>query len=161
MGVKTEHPSGDGPTFLEDLSLELTSLAVRTAQQAEREGARRAEEVRAFAVSGRQVRAMIAARAARAEASGVDLANPGWSLMLVLLLAELEGRRVRMSRVAEEAGVAPTTGLRWIETLCAAGLIVREPDGTRAGSFVLLLSAAGAGAMRDYFRAVHAGFIEG
>jgi DNA-binding MarR family transcriptional regulator len=51
--------------------------------------------------------------------------------MLVLLLAELEGRRVRVSRVAEEARVAPTTGLRWIESLSAAGLIVREPDETR------------------------------
>jgi hypothetical protein len=154
------HGSGEG-SFLEELSLELTSMAVSLAHQAERERVRRAGEARAFSMAARQVRAVLAAREARAEAVGVDLANPGWSLMLVLLLAELEGRRVRMSRVAEEAGVAPTTGLRWIETLCAARLIVRERDETRVGSFVLALSAAGAGAMRDYFRAVHAGFIEG
>jgi DNA-binding MarR family transcriptional regulator len=161
LSVNAVQNNGEGRSFLEDLSLELTSLAVSVAHQAERDRARRTEGARAFAASARQVRAVIAARVARAEAVGVDLANPGWSLMLVLLLAELEGRRVRLSRLAEEARVAATTGLRWIEVLGEAGLIVREPDDKRGGSYLLGLSAAGAGAMRDYFRAVHAGFIEG
>lgn len=53
--------------------------------------------------------------------------EPGWSLMLDLYIAHHEGRVVNTSGACFGASVPQTTGLRWIEKLAAAGLIMRHP----------------------------------
>ncbi len=149
-----------GRTFLEDLSGELTGLAVMLAQFAERDALPR-ETVRDVALTPRQVCAMIGARHARSAVFGLDLANPGWSLLLELFRAHLEDRPAKMARLATDVRVASTTMLRWIDLFCKAGLAERLPDPRHDRGVILRLTPAGAEAMHDHFAAVKAGWLSG
>ena len=146
-----------GRTFLEDLSRDLTHVAVLIAGYAERDAERREKEA-TERVTLRQVEAMLAARYARSAVFGMDLANPGWSLLLELFRAYLEKRPVRMGRLATDAGVAMTTALRWVDQLSASHLVGRRPDPERAGGVLISLTEAGADAMEDYFVSIKLGW---
>jgi hypothetical protein len=141
-------------TFLEDLSLDLTHLAALLAHYAEQDANR--GEARAGPVTARQVAALIAARKARSAAFGLDLANPGWSLLLELYRARLAGEEARTAALPVAILAAPSTIARWLARLAAAGLAERGPaaPGHPAAA---ALTDAGAEAMADYFRAVQAG----
>lgn len=68
------------------------------------------------------------ARQERARFFPADLfGEPGWSLILDLYIAHHERRMVNTSGACFGANVPQTTGLRWLEKLEAAGLIVRRP----------------------------------
>ena len=95
--------------------------------------ARRREERAGERVTVREVQALLAARYARSARFGMDLANPGWSLLLELFRAYLEKRPARLGRLATDARVAGTTALRWVEQLCGAGYVRRDPDPERQG----------------------------
>ena len=109
-------------------------------------------------MSVRQVEAVIAARHARSAAFGLDLSNPGWSLLLELFRAHLEQRAAQLTRLHVDARVAPTTLLRWIDHLVDAGLAERQRARRSAGGVKIALTSAGAGAMHDYFAAVRTGW---
>lgn len=80
-------------------------------------------------ISGGFVRAVIKARRARAEFLRAELfLDPAWDMMLDLLAAHLEGRRIPVLSLCIAGDVSPTTGLRWIEKLAANGLVVRTTD---------------------------------
>ena len=84
------------------------------------------------------VRRLIRARKRRVAAFGADLfADPVWDMMLDLLAARLEGRRVSTSSLCIAAGVPGTTALRWIRLLTERGLFVRAAD-PRDGRAVLI-----------------------
>lgn len=84
------------------------------------------------------VRFLIRARQRRVTAFGPDLfADPVWDMMLDLLAARLEGRRVSTSSLCIAAGVPSTTALRWIRLLTERGLFVRVAD-PRDGRGVLV-----------------------
>lgn len=53
------------------------------------------------------------------------IGEPGFSILLDLYLAQCEEREITVSGVAFGAAVPLTTGLRWIEKLESAGLVVR------------------------------------
>jgi DNA-binding MarR family transcriptional regulator len=154
--VETSANSG-GRTFIEDLSRDLTLISALFARYAEADAARREAAARGR-VTAVQVRAVLAARHERREMFGLDLANPGWSLLLELFRASLEKRSVRLPRLAKEARVSATTAARWIESFAEAGFVQRLPDPRRPGTASLILTDKGAEAMEDYFVVVQLGW---
>lgn len=98
------------------------------------------------------VRAVRRARRGRSAFFAANLfSDPAWDMLLELYAAELEQRRISVTAVANAAGVAATTGLRWIETFAREGLITRRCDPLDARRVHISLSAHGAAAMRAYF----------
>jgi len=76
-----------------------------------------------------RIRAIIRARRLRDRYFGGQLfADPAWDMLLDLMAARLERRRVAVSSLCIAAAVPPTTALRWIRTLCDQGLLVRAAD---------------------------------
>jgi len=149
--------SSGGRTFLEDLSRDLSLISVLFARYARADANRREADARGR-VTAIQVRAVLAARHARKEMFGLDLAHPGWSLLLELFRASLEKRSVRLPRLAKEAGVSATTAARWIDSLAEAGFVQRVADPQRQGAASLILTDKAAEAMEDYFVAVQIGW---
>jgi DNA-binding MarR family transcriptional regulator len=147
------------PTFLQDVSLDLTRLATAVAQYAEADLRRRRGET-AARVTAAQVRALLAARHARTAAFGVDLSHPGWSILLELFRADLEKQSMSLARLAKRARVPTTTALRWLGHLSEAGLIHRCAYPDRPTGVMLGLTNAGREAMEDYFIAVLLGWCQ-
>lgn len=146
-------------TFLEELSEELGAVSAMLSRYAAEEKQRREAAARERITPG-QLEALIEARYARSETIGIDLANPGWSLLLELFRASLEQRRVRLARLAADARVPATTAMRWIEQLIALKLVGRDTDPESSGSVFFALTAAGEEAMEDYFVSVQLGWAE-
>ncbi len=60
---------------------------------------------------------------------GEDLfSDPAWDLLLHLYVRNAAGLRVAISSLCRSARVRPTTGLRWINLLADAGLLVKADD---------------------------------
>lgn len=77
------------------------------------------------------IRAMVRARRARSMHLPPDLfADPVWDMLLDLMAARIEGRKVAVSSLCAAAAVPPTTALRWIGVLSERGLVVRVADPT-------------------------------
>ena len=95
-----------------------------------------------------QVEALLDARHQRRAAMGLDPVHPGWTLLLVLYRAHLDGRPLRMARLATEARVAMTTMMRWVDLFLAHGLVDRRPDAGRRKGVLLMLSGDGAERVR-------------
>lgn len=81
------------------------------------------------ALTASYVRGLINGRKARSKFFEEDLfCDPVWDIMLDLLAARLEHRSVSVKSLCIAAGVAPTTALRWINTLAERGLLERKSD---------------------------------
>ncbi|HTU12005.1 MAG TPA: hypothetical protein VMG08_14035 [Allosphingosinicella sp.] len=77
------------------------------------------------------IRAIIRGRRLRDQYFRIDLfADPAWDILLDLMAARLEGKRVPVSSLCVAAAVPATTALRWIKLLAERGLIVRIVDPT-------------------------------
>jgi len=150
--VDAKRGSG-GRTFLEELSRELGSVSERISSYSELDALRRKGRARER-ITVSQLQAVQVARQSRSDAFGIDLANPGWSLLLELFRCYLEKRPVRLARLTENARVATTTALRWLDVLAERGLVERQPDPARQGASLLALTEAASDAMEDYFIAV-------
>ena len=73
--------------------------------------------------------ALIAARRARANYFDATLfSDPCWDMLLDLMNERLAGKEVAVSSLCIAAGVPQTTGLRRIDDLIRAGLLVRRED---------------------------------
>jgi DNA-binding MarR family transcriptional regulator len=81
-------------------------------------------------------------------------ADPAWDILLALALAEIQFRRVCVTRLCDAAQVPPTTGLRWITHLEAIGAIVRRPDPLDGRRKYLELSDEASKSMRAYLESV-------
>ena len=80
-------------------------------------------------VDAGEVRAMIRLRRLRGTFFDPELfADPAWDMLLDLLAASLEHRRVSVSSLCIAAAVPGTTALRWIGTMVDAGLFERHSD---------------------------------
>ena len=76
-----------------------------------------------------RITALIAARRARANYFDASLfSDPCWDMLLDLMNERLAGKEVAVSSLCIAAGVPQTTGLRRIDDLIRAGLLVRRED---------------------------------
>jgi hypothetical protein len=78
-------------------------------------------------------------------------ADPAWDILLDLTAARAEHKRVSVTSLCIASGVPPTTALRWIGQLTAAGLLERIDDETDRRRTFLALSDSAADAMARYF----------
>ena len=84
-------------------------------------------------------------------------ADPAWDMLLDLTAARAEDKRVSVTSLCIASGVPPTTALRWIGQLTAAGLLERVEDESDRRRAFLALSDAAADAMARYFAEVGRG----
>ncbi|HEY0271397.1 MAG TPA: MarR family transcriptional regulator [Sphingomonas sp.] len=80
-------------------------------------------------------------------------ADPAWDMLLDLMVAQLERRRVAVSSLCIAAAVPPTTALRWISTMTEQGLLARRPDPDDGRRIFIALSEETSGAMAGYIQA--------
>jgi DNA-binding MarR family transcriptional regulator len=80
--------------------------------------------------------------------------DPGWDMLLDLMLARLANRSMPVSSACVAAGVPATTALRWVDQLAQEGLIQRLPDPTDRRRVLLELTEEGCRRMEVYLRAV-------
>lgn len=76
--------------------------------------------------------------------------DPAWDLLLELFIAHAEGRSVRITSACRVASTSTSTGLRWIATLEAEKLIVRERDTNDGRASFIHLSADGLKTITEY-----------
>ena len=77
--------------------------------------------------------------------------EPGWDMLLGLYVADPIQGRVRTTRLAEIAGAALTTALRWIDYLEGAKLIERQPHPNDRRIVWVVLTDRGRELMNEYF----------
>lgn len=100
----------------------------------------------------RWLRNLLRARASRADFFNENLfADPAWDMLLSLYSAELEQKRIAISRLSLASGVPATTALRWINALHKEGMIVRHPDPIDGRRIFVALSVEGSRSIRAYF----------
>ena len=103
-----------------------------------------------------EIRRVIRARRAREKAFGMGSSgarlfeDPAWDILLDLYAASLEHIEVSVSSLCIAAAVAPTTAVRWIGRMTAAGLLVRTQDATDKRRALVTLSDAALAGMRRY-----------
>ena len=106
------------------------------------------------------IRRVQSARRARSAFLPIDLfADAGWDTMLELFACELEDKRLSVGSLSAASGVAPTTTLRWIQSLEDRGLTSREKDSNDGRRQWVSLSTEGSTAMRRYFASVSCAFL--
>lgn len=79
------------------------------------------------------------------------LFDPAWGMLLELLLAELQGRRVSILRLCNVSSVPTSTALRWIKRLERLGFVIRQTDAQHADDQFAELSQKGRLALQSYF----------
>jgi len=84
-------------------------------------------------------------------------ADPAWDMLLDLAAARAEDKRVSVTSLCIASGVPPTTALRWIGQLTAAGLLDRIEDKADRRRAFLALSDQAAEAMAGYFATIGLG----
>ncbi|WP_158010811.1 MarR family transcriptional regulator [Tardibacter chloracetimidivorans] len=103
------------------------------------------------AAAGAQVRALIRARRTRDQFFRNELfADPAWDMLLDLMAARLEHKRVSVSSLCIAAAVPATTALRWIKSMTDEGLFVRRADNNDGRRIFIELSDEASGAMSAY-----------
>jgi len=100
----------------------------------------------------RLVRRIIRQRQIRSRFFDGELfADPAWDMLLDLTAARVEHTRVAVTSLCIASGVPPTTALRWIGQMSAAGLLERVEDETDRRRAFIALSDRAADAMARYF----------
>jgi DNA-binding MarR family transcriptional regulator len=108
-------------------------------------------------VDPKAIRRLLRARRLRDRQFGTGLfEDPAWDMMLDLFAAHHEGREVSVSSLCIAAAVAPTTALRWIGRMVAAGLFVRRADPADRRRALMTLSDRGRSGMTAFYTALTA-----
>ncbi|HEX8655384.1 MAG TPA: hypothetical protein VF693_09205 [Allosphingosinicella sp.] len=102
------------------------------------------------AITAPLVRSLVIARQLRGEYFDIGAGGAAWTMLLELLAARLEGRRVNQRRLARAAGIPETTALRLVRALAGAGHLTapRDPDCRR--DLLIALSDEAAARMEEY-----------
>ena len=101
-----------------------------------------------------QILAMIRARRLRDDYfKGGLFADPAWDMLLDLMVARLERKRVAVSSLCIAAAVPPTTALRWIKALTERGHFVRVADAQDGRRVFIELSDKTAAKLEAYLGA--------
>ena len=104
-------------------------------------------------LSAAQVRAHIRNRRARESYFPNSLfADPAWDILLDLMAARLEGRRVSVSSLCIASAVPPTTALRWIKTLTDEKFLARSADPADGRRIFVHLTDRAVAAMEAYLQ---------
>jgi hypothetical protein len=138
---------------LEEISREVSRIAVVLAQLAEAEALAKLVQGPKIRITARLVRSIIKARRLRADYFGGNLGDAGWNMMLELLVARLEERRLTPTGLCTASAVPSTTASRWTDILCDNGIFVRETDPERGRRIFVNLTEEAAGLMCDYLSA--------
>ena len=80
--------------------------------------------------------------------------EPAWDILLDLFVAYLSDKNVSISSACIGSAAPPTTGLRWLDVLEEAGLVVREKDLQDQHRTLVRISDAGIDQMSQYFHAL-------
>ena len=112
------------------------------------EGARRRPQPEL--ITAPLVRAIAAVRRMRRDYFPWATGDPAWSMMLELLAARLEGRRVSQTVLGVNAGVPETTALRLTKSLLRQGVFTSESDPSDRRLLMIGLSDGAADRMRAY-----------
>jgi hypothetical protein len=137
------------------LSMEASRIAEQLARLAEAERA----SPQPGRVDAAFVRRLIKLRRDRERFFPADIfADPAWDMLLDLVAARLEGKRVPVSSLCIAAAVPTTTALRWIRSLTEAGIFVRHVDPADARRSHVEISATAAESMLAYLHAFSAVF---
>ncbi len=108
--------------------------------------------LRASAINGPQLREMIKMRRMRDQYFDHSLfADPAWDILLDLLAARLEGKKVSVSSLCIAAAVPPTTALRWLTGMTENGLLERHHDPSDARRVFIALSDDSTAKLTAYF----------
>jgi Winged helix DNA-binding domain len=100
----------------------------------------------------RLVRRIIRQRQLRTRFLGEDLfADPAWDMLLDLVAARVEHRRVSVTSLCIASGVPPTTALRWINQMIDSGLLKRDEDEMDRRRAFITLSDSAVDAVARYF----------
>jgi hypothetical protein len=141
-----------GPS-LELLALDACRLAAGLAEAAETERLRRTAGHGGIAITARFVRTLIAARRLRPQLLGPEFApEAGWSVMLCLYVAHLEGWTLTQATLTKAAAAPGATVTGRLAALEAEGLIEPRPDPDRARGTLVSLTDEAAGRIHDYLR---------
>lgn len=82
------------------------------------------------------------------------LSDPAWGMLLELLQAEIQGRRVSLPSLCKVSAVPATTGTRWLKALERQALVLRWADPQHPDDEIIVLSRKGSSALRRYFHEV-------
>ena len=96
------------------------------------------------------IRAILRIRRLRADYLPAAGGDPAWTMVLELLAAELEDRRMNQSRLTTASEVPHTTGLRIVHGLIEQGVFVTRSDPADGRQLILGLSPEAAGKVRAY-----------
>lgn len=138
---------------LAELSVEVARIAkaLDGMAQSEAPAAPAGSEPAAPPMNAGQLRGMIRARRAREQYFPDGLfADPAWDILLDLMAARLETKRVSVSSLCIAAAVPATTALRWIKSMTDEGLLERRPDPVDGRRVFIDLSDKAAGTMSAY-----------
>jgi hypothetical protein len=150
VGLRVADLSDGTARTMQALSLEASRIAEQLSALAAQEAAL-AAPVRA--IDAALIRRMIKLRRDRERFFPAEIfADPAWDMLLDLIAAQLEYKRVPVSSLCIAAAVPTTTALRWIRSLTEAGLLVRRLDSQDARRSHVELSDTAATAMLGYLR---------
>lgn len=85
---------------------------------------------------------------------GELFSDPAWGMLLELLQAEIEQRRVSLPRLCNISAISATSLARWLKALENRELIIRRADPHDARNEFVELSPKASAALRRYFRDV-------
>jgi hypothetical protein len=100
-------------------------------------------------IGPKSVARLIAARSERAEAFPDCAPVPGWTMMLTLYAARLDGRRMVEDDLLAATPGPPATAAQWLDHLCDRGLLTRSADASN-GCPIVALSHQAAARMADH-----------
>ena len=106
---------------------------------------------RSLSLEGALARRELAHRQQRDRIFGENLfSDPAWDLLLLLFVAQEEGRHVTISTLCSEAPVPASTAHRWVLVLLEQGLLTRSSDAQDSRLRYISLTAESHEALRCY-----------
>tara|TARA_R110000772_G_scaffold134490_1_gene243021 strand:+ start:4718 stop:5734 length:1017 start_codon:yes stop_codon:yes gene_type:complete len=103
-------------------------------------------------ISADEVRGLIKARRLRDQYFDPELfSDPAWDMLLDLMAARLEGKKVSVSSLCIAASVPPTTALRWIKTMTEEQIFLRKADKKDGRRIFIELSDEATAGMVGFF----------
>ncbi len=108
-----------------------------------------------FSISEQDVDRVLQTWQARAQYFPPELvSDPVWGMLLELLLAELQGRRVSLARICNVSSVPTSTAIRWLNSLERRELATRRADAQNADHQFVELLPKGRSALQRYFHEI-------